>query len=103
MRAGAWYKSKRWKTMRAAQLARKPFCECRVCAGKFVRAEVADHRQAHRGDPKLFFDAANLMSLTKQHHDSWKQRLEKSGLDVIDGGDEFGNPFDPNDPWYELR
>lgn len=40
---------------------------------------VADHIIPHRGDPALFWDMSNLQTLTKQCHDSNKQRLEKSG------------------------
>lgn len=51
----------------------------------------------------LFFDAANLQSLAKQCHDSWKQALERSGRDQIRGCDERGQPLDPEHPWYDAR
>lgn len=72
-------------------------------AGRTARAEVVDHKIAHRGDSALFFDATNLQSLAKQCHDSWKQALERSGKDEIRGGDETGQPLDPKHHWYDAR
>lgn len=102
-RAGGWYKSRRWKALREAQLRRKPLCECRIHAGRTVKAEVVDHKTPHRGDSGLFFDASNLQSLAKQCHDSWKARVERSGNDFIPGCDENGHPLDPQSHWYDAR
>lgn len=102
-RAGGWYKSRRWQALRTMQLLKQPFCECRLHAGRTARAEVVDHKIAHKGDSKLFFDASNLQSLTKQCHDSWKQSLERSGRNYIVGCDEAGQPLDPEHHWYEAR
>lgn len=102
-RAGGWYKSRRWKALREAQLRKQPLCECRLHAGRTVKAEVVDHKLAHRGDSKLFFDAHNLQSLAKQCHDSWKQALERSGTDAIQGCDEQGFPLDPKHHWHDAR
>jgi len=55
-------------------------------------ATVADHIRAHKGNPALFFDPANLQSLCKPHHDSAKQRWERLGL-VETGPD--GWPAEP--------
>lgn len=99
-RAGGWYKSRRWQALRDDQLLKQPFCECRLHVGKSVHAEVVDHKVPHRGDSKLFFDPENLQSLAKQCHDSWKQKLERSGRDEISGCDEQGQPLDPQHPWY---
>lgn len=100
-RAGGWYKSRRWKALRDAQLSRQPFCECRLHAGRTVRAEIVDHKLPHRGDSNLFFDAANLQSLAKKCHDGWKQRLERSGQDFIAGCNEHGQPLDPKHHWND--
>jgi 5-methylcytosine-specific restriction enzyme A len=100
-RAGGWYKSKRWQALRDTQLRKQPLCECRLHAGRTIRAEVVDHKIPHRGDSKLFFDANNLQSLAKQCHDSWKQALEKSGRDFIAGCDETGRPLDPKHHWND--
>lgn len=68
-----------------------------------VRATVADHKIPHRGDIHLFFSASNIQSLTKGCHDSWKQALERSGVDLISGCDERGNPLDPKHHWNDAR
>lgn len=39
---------------------------------------MCDHIEAHKGDPEKFWNGP-FQSLCKQHHDSDKQRLEKSG------------------------
>ncbi len=41
-----------------------------------AEATVVDHIKPHRGDPSLFFGAANLQSLCKWHHDGDKQRMD---------------------------
>lgn len=102
-RAGGWYKSRRWKALRDRQLFKQPLCECPIHAGRTARAEVVDHKIAHRGDSALFFDAANLQSLTKQCHDSWKHSIEMGGPDYVSGCDETGQPLDPRSHWYDAR
>ena len=102
-RAGGWYKSRRWKALRDAQLLKQPLCECRLHAGRTAKAEVVDHKLAHRGNSALFFDASNLQSLAKQCHDSWKKALEMSGRDLIRGCDESGAPLDPKSHWHDAR
>lgn len=94
-------KSARWGQLRANQLAREPFCKFCLEDGKRTKAEVADHREPHRGDSKLFFDAGNLQSLCKLHHDSTKQRLERSG--VLCGCDERGFPLSEDHHWNKGR
>lgn len=45
-------------------LARHPLCaECQAAA------TIVDHVTPHRGDPNLFWDAANWQSLCKRCHD----------------------------------
>lgn len=102
-RAGGWYKSKRWQDLRDRQLYKQPLCECRLHAGRTVKAEVVDHKIPHKGNSALFFDPENLQSLAKQCHDSWKQALERSGKDVIQGCDESGLPLDPEHHWYNSQ
>ncbi|WP_338147037.1 HNH endonuclease signature motif containing protein [Vermiculatibacterium agrestimuris] len=69
------YRTKRWKSMRYAQLLNEPFC--RECAkrGERVRATDVDHIRPHRGDPALFYDTGNLQSLCHRCH-SAKTRKE---------------------------
>lgn len=54
-------------------------------------ATVVDHVVPHRGDVDLFFDATNLQSLCKPHHDRDKQLMEQ-GKTVI-RFDENGWPI----------
>jgi 5-methylcytosine-specific restriction protein A len=62
------YNDRRWKSMRAAQLAKDPWC--RDCLGRGVHtpATEVDHVRSHHGDPGLFFDVNNLQSLCKMDH-----------------------------------
>lgn len=41
---------------------------------------VCDHRKAHRGDERLFWDRDNLQTLFKPCHDGAKQREEQASL-----------------------
>jgi 5-methylcytosine-specific restriction endonuclease McrA len=70
------YKSKAWAEMRNEQLAREPWCVVCLACGRKRRAKVADHKVAHRGNLKLFWDAKNLQSLCTVH-DGEKQSLER--------------------------
>lgn len=91
------YNTKRWKLRRLNQLARSPLCcECEK-DNKVTIATIADHITPHRGDEYLFFYGP-LQSMCKHHHDSYKQRLEKSG--TVLGCDESGLPIDPNHHWH---
>jgi 5-methylcytosine-specific restriction protein A len=63
-----WYGTQGWKSTRAAQLLREPYC--RVCAGRGyrTRATEVDHVTPHRGDRTLFYDESNLQSLCHRCH-----------------------------------
>ena len=68
----ALYDSARWRLLRRAILAARPFCECDQCRGGHVRvtpASVVHHRQPHHGDEHLFFGPDNLQALAKVCHD----------------------------------
>ncbi|WP_349253802.1 HNH endonuclease signature motif containing protein [Bradyrhizobium sp. CB2312] len=41
-------------------------------------AVVVDHIKPHRGDRALFWDKGNWQPLCTHHHNSTKQRLERS-------------------------
>lgn len=90
------YNTKRWKHKRREQLERQPLCAFCMSMGKIVRASVADHVIAHKGDESLFFDG-ETQSLCKHCHDRHKQRQEKSGW--LAGHDESGIPVDPGHHW----
>lgn len=94
------YNTKRWYRRRHYQLKDNPFCSMCLQQGIYTPAKIADHIEAHRGDEELFYNG-RLQSLCKMHHDSTKQRQEKSG--IIVGGDESGNPIDPSHHWNKGR
>ncbi len=71
----------RWQKARASYLASHPLCVMCQRQGQVVIATVVDHKTPHRGDTKLFWDQDNWQPLCKRHHDSDKQRLEKSGTE----------------------
>jgi len=85
------YNSTRWHNLRRAQLARRPFCQCPHCDGKFVKGQVVDHIEPHKGDTRLFFNPKNLQTLTKLCHDSMKQSAERGGRGFDRGCDIRGN------------
>lgn len=68
--------------MRLAQLSAEPLCRFCLEAEDVTAADVVDHVKPHKGDEVLFFDALNLQSLCKPHHDGTKQRLER-GQNVV--------------------
>ncbi len=68
------YTSK-WRTARDAFLAINDRCAWPGC-GK--PAEVVDHIQAHRGDPKLFWSRSNWQPLCTSCHNSKKQKQERN-------------------------
>lgn len=74
----AWYSLKRWRDLRWRVFRRDRFrcqCGCGVL-GVQSRDLVADHVKAHRGDPALFWDEANVQTLLKVCHDRIKQAAE---------------------------
>lgn len=90
----------RWQKERKAFLAAHPLCQCPNCDGGKIRlmpSEVVDHDPPHRGDPVKFWNRSTWRALSKQCHDSYKQRLEKSGR--IAGANEAGIPSDPAHHW----
>lgn len=75
----AWYKTSRWRAIRAAQLLKQPLCERCQSRGIITAATVAHHRTAHKGDEALFFDPDNLASSCADCHDVDEQRIERGG------------------------
>lgn len=73
-----WYNLKRWKLLRFRVFERDMFtCQCgcaRIVAD--TRQLVADHKRPHRGNEALFWDEANVQTLTKPCHDRIKQAEE---------------------------
>lgn len=90
----------KWQKAREGFLRSHPLCECPHCMAGQLRvraATVVDHIIPHRGDMKLFWDKSNWQALAKECHDSYKQKLEKSGK--VDGCDLTGVPLDSNHHW----
>lgn len=73
-----WYNTARWRKLRMQILIRDSFT-CRMCGRLEGNTSqlVADHKVAHRGDERLFWDTFNLQCLCKPCHDSAKQRAER--------------------------
>lgn len=83
-RSTNWYHTPEWTRLRKAVLRRDGlFCAQTGVAlvGRYPawNSPVVDHKVPHRGDRELFFDIDNLQVVSKQYHDSVKQRLEKRG------------------------
>lgn len=91
------YATAHWKRLRALHLSGDPLCAICKQQGYRTVATVVDHIKAHRGDLSLFYDAYNLQSLCKLHHDSVKQAEEKGG--VVRGCTKDGLPLDPSHRW----
>lgn len=47
-------------------------------------ASVVDHIKPHRGNQDLFWDKSNHAALCRHCHNSYKQKLEKSGRNVVE-------------------
>jgi len=88
-----WYYTTRWRELRKAQLQREPLCHLCRAGGRRTPATIVDHRRPHRGSAALFFDAGNLASLCKPHHDATKQRQERGRKQVGVAND--GWPAEP--------
>ena len=58
-----------WQKARKRYLQAHPLCVRCMAEGRYVKAEVVDHRIPHRGDPKLFWDEGNWQALCKRCHD----------------------------------
>lgn len=95
----AWYRSKRWASVRKQQLARHPYCQCPHHEGQRVMAEVVDHKTPHKGDARLFWNTSNLQSMTKRCHDSMKQSQERGGIGFARGSDINGMPLVEQPGW----
>lgn len=89
------YKTARWATTRADQLACEPLCRYHAELGVIVPADIVDHIIPHRGDEEMFF-AGPFQSLCKACHDRIKQSEERRGFRADVAPD--GWPIDPRHP-----
>lgn len=81
----AWYKTKRWRDLKAQVHIRDNYtCQRtgQLCGGKYPAPDspVANHKRPHRGNPILFWDPANIETVTKAVHDSAIQAEEQDSL-----------------------
>lgn len=79
----AWYKTARWQKLRWSVLVRDLFtCQRPQCHRIEPNTSllVADHKVAHRGDERLFWDETNLQCICKSCHDGDKQREERESM-----------------------
>ncbi|MCK1503876.1 HNH endonuclease [Bradyrhizobium sp. 18] len=97
----ALYNTAQWKALRLAQLRREPLCKRCSDGGRIIRATVAHHKVAHKGDATLFFDPSNLASSCKDCHDSVEQGIEARGYES--GCDLRGRPIASDHPWNQKR
>ncbi|MBP0439598.1 HNH endonuclease [Tianweitania sediminis] len=79
----AWYGTARWQKLRESVWIRDGLvCQQTgiLCIGKYPadNSPVADHIIAHRGDPELFWDPANIQTVSKGYHDRTKQSQERT-------------------------
>lgn len=81
------YKTSRWSRLRQWQLDQQPLCERCLLMGVVEEATVVHHRAKHVGSADMFFDAANLESLCKPHHDR-DGHLEDNGKTVVRFGSD---------------
>jgi 5-methylcytosine-specific restriction endonuclease McrA len=86
--------------MRAAQLARHPYCQCPHHKKAKVEANVVDHITPHKGDTRLFFNPRNLQSMTKECHDRFKQSQDRGGSGFDVGCDAQGSPLNHDHHWH---
>jgi hypothetical protein len=91
----------RWQQASKGFLRQHPLCECWECkrTERVRAATVVDHDPPHRGDFDAFWDRSRWVPMNKLCHDSFKQRLEKSG--TIAGASADGVPLDPRHPWNQ--
>jgi 5-methylcytosine-specific restriction endonuclease McrA len=73
------YNSRRWRAMRARQLAKDPTCLFCSALGIVTPATVADHIEAHKGDLEKFWNPENLQSLCASCHSGTKLNIERGG------------------------
>jgi hypothetical protein len=71
------YLTKAWRTLRAQQLEREPWCAECAKDGRKSEASIADHLVPHKGNRRLFF-RGKLQSLCIIHHNE-KTRVERGG------------------------
>jgi 5-methylcytosine-specific restriction endonuclease McrA len=73
------YSKQSWKVLRESFLSTYPLCKVCQQLGVIRVATIVDHITPHKGNSDLFFDADNLQSLCKRHHDKKTNAEKQSG------------------------
>lgn len=80
-----WYKTARWQRLRLEVFERDLFT-CQKTGVLLVgvhpapNSPVAHHDEEHRGNETLFWDKANIITVSKAWHDSEAQAAEQASL-----------------------
>ena len=69
-----WYRTPPWRALRA-QILRAQGYQCAECKQVVAALEI-DHIAKHDGDPRRFWDRANLQALCRSCHQRKTQRGE---------------------------
>lgn len=99
------YSAQRWQRLRRQKLREHPLCEFCLNVGKIEPAVAVDHIVpiSKGGDPYPPLD--HLLSCCASCHNRKTRIVEQLGQELtpkaIRGCDVFGNPLDPNHPWYK--
>lgn len=81
-----WYKTARWAALKLRVHARDQYvCQKTgvLCIGVHPapNSPVAHHDDPHRGNEEKFWDEANIVTVSKEWHDSEAQKAEQVSLD----------------------
>lgn len=101
--SGRIYDTRRWKRVKARQLAREPFCRACASDGIETLAQEVDHvLPVEQGGAPFATD--NLQSLCSTHHSIKTGAFDKQGKSWTEweyrGCFPDGSPRDPEHPWY---
>jgi len=100
----------KWQAARLEFLRANPLCVMCKQMGRIEPAAVVDHIVPHRmkeaktpeemkAAQRLFWGRKNWQGLCTPHHNSTKQRMEKTGK--MAGCSTDGLPLDPNSHWFK--
>jgi 5-methylcytosine-specific restriction endonuclease McrA len=94
------YSTQRWQRLRRQKLRTNRLCEACLQIGHIEVATTVDHRVPIKSGGNPYPPLDQLASLCTPCHNQ-KTRHEQLGEDYLRKGcDVFGNPLDPNHPWY---
>jgi 5-methylcytosine-specific restriction endonuclease McrA len=99
-RAGGFYDSPAWRTVRMQALRRDGF-RCTICGCSIARPGKArvDHIKPLRTHPHLGLILDNLRSLCVADDNRNRERSGSPRTERIGGCGRDGRPYDPKHPW----